>query len=120
MIRTKYLYKCKQKHKMQKGASQMKSQEERLRQLHARAAELTEQKERRTLNALRAVSVFLFVCLAGVISVFSGLQNAGGPESFTGSSLVDSSVGGYVLVAVLAFAAAVVITVICMKKKDKK
>lgn len=98
----------------------MKSQEERLRQLHARAAELTEQKERRTLNALRAVSVFLFVCLAGVISVFGGLQNTAGPESYAGSSLLDSSVGGYVLVAVLAFAAAVVITVLCMKNKNKE
>ena len=98
----------------------MRSQQERLEQLHIRAAELTEQKERRTLNALRAVSVFLFVCLAGVISVLGGFQNTGGPDDYTGSSLLDSSVGGYVLVAVLAFAAAIVITVICMKRKDKK
>ena len=98
----------------------MKSQQERLEQLHTRAAELKEQKERRTVNALKAVAVMLFVCLAGVMSVFSGLQNAARPENYTGSSLLDSSVGGYVLVAVMAFAAAVVITVICMKRKDRK
>ena len=98
----------------------MKSQQERLEQLHTRAAELKEQKERRTVNALKAVAVMLFVCLAGVMSVFSGLQNAARPENYTGSSLLDSNVGGYVLVAVMAFAAAVVITVICMKRKDRK
>ena len=98
----------------------MRSQEERLRQLHARAEELTEQKERRTLNALRAASVFLFVCLTGVISVLSGLQNEAGPEGYTGSSLLDSNAGGYVLVAVLSFAAAVLITVICIKRKKKE
>lgn len=103
-----------------KGTALMKSQDERLRQLHTRAAELTEQKERRALNALRAVSVLLFVCMTGMIAVFSGLQNIAGPEGYTGSSLLDSTAGGYVLVAVLSFAAAVVITVICMKRKQKK
>lgn len=98
----------------------MRSQQERLEQLHIRAVQLKEQKERRIMNTLKAVSVFLFVCLAGVISVLGGFQNTGGPDDYTGSSLLDSSVGGYVLVAVLAFAAAVVITVICMKRKDKK
>ena len=98
----------------------MRSQQERLEQLHTRAAELTAQKERRTLNALRAVSVFLFICLTGSVAVFSSLQNTAGPEGYTGSSLLDSSVGGYVLVAVLSFAAAVVITVLCIKRKNKE
>lgn len=98
----------------------MRSQQERLEQLHIRAAELKKQKERRTMNALKAVAVVLLICLAGVMSVFGGLQNTARPENYAGSSLLDSSVGGYVLVAVLAFAAAVVITVICMKRKDRK
>ena len=34
--------------------------------------------------------------------------------------VTDSNVGGYVLVAVLAFAAAVIITVICMKRNKKE
>ena len=98
----------------------MRSQQERLKQLHKRAAELNEQKERRTLNALRATSVFLFICLTGIISVFSGLQNPAGLEGYTGSSLLDVSTGGYVLTAVVAFAAAVVITVICFRFKNRK
>lgn len=72
------------------------------------------------MNALKAVAVVLFVCLSGAISAFGGLQNIAEPENYAGSSLLDSRVGGYVLVAVLAFAVAVVITVICMKRKDRK
>lgn len=98
----------------------MRSQQERLEQLHIRAAELTEQKERRTLNALRVVSVFLFACLIGSVSVLSGLHNTSISDGYTGASLLDSSTGGYVLVAVVSFALAVVITIICVRRKNNR
>ena len=38
---------------------------------------------------------------------------------FTGTSLLDANVGGYVLVGVLSFAAAVAITLLCIRLKNK-
>jgi len=53
------------------------------------------------------------VCICmGAIGTFAG-------AGFTGASLLDESAGGYVLVGVVSFILAVVLTVICIKVKDK-
>ena len=97
----------------------MKTKEERLEAVHAAAMEYRRKRDKQIISVL---SVFSFFILAGIIRIMTGLnglheslQNSG----FTGSSLLDSSVGGYVLVGVLSFAAAVIITVACIRYKRR-
>ena len=61
--------------------------------------------------------------LAGLFSIMAKInvsQQIINNDGYTGSSLLASEAGGYVLVGVLSFAAAVVITVFCMKLRSKK
>ena len=98
----------------------MKTDEERIRLLHSRAEELKRKKEEQRMAAWGSVSACLSVLLiilawkAGSIS--SPLLNC----SYMGSSMLGESAGGYVLVAVIAFLAGVMITVMIQRTRDHK
>ena len=97
----------------------MRTQEERIRQLHIRAAEMQRRAERRKITGLGSfcigVLALLLVCMA---QVNSSLQNAMNVD-IQGSSLLDESAGGYVLAAVLAFFAGVIITAMIYQRRRK-
>lgn len=92
----------------------MRADTERIALLHSRAQRLKDQK---MLRVWGSVSVCLFAALlAAIVKVdipFQSITNGG----FTGSSLLGESAGGYVLVAVISFIAAVCITVYCIRKR---
>jgi hypothetical protein len=97
----------------------MRTKQQRIELMHARAGEIRKQKTRQTMMAL---SVFSCVLLAGIIAVmkeFNGLHQQIENSGLTGSSLLDSGAGGYVLVGVVCFVAAVIITVVCIRLRDK-
>lgn len=48
------------------------------------------------------------------------VQNSMDTGQFTGTSMFDASVGGYVLVAVISFAVAVAVTLLCIRWKNKR
>ena len=84
-----------------------------------RTLERRRRREKRRIYRLSALCVALLVGLAGTlwaVTVGGGTQLSGGAF---GSMLLYEDAGGYVLVGVIAFSVAVVITVLCMKYKAK-
>lgn len=93
---------------------QMRSNEERIILLHAKADRLQDLKMMRIYGT---VSMLLLGILMGIMAKihvpFEVVQSSG----FTGSSLFGDEAGAYVLVAVISFVAAVGITVYFMRKE---
>ena len=84
-----------------------------------RARENTRRRQRREAISLSAACMLLFAVLtqaADVVAV-QGQTAAGGAF---GAMLLREDVGGYVLVAVASFAAAVVITALCFHLRKKE
>ena len=85
----------------------------RTRQLRRRA------REKRAIGALSALCAALVAALAGTISALTQASPAAGPGMY-GSMLLYQNAGGYVLVGVASFTAAVVITALCMKYRNRE
>ncbi len=77
-------------------------------------------QEKRALYSLSALCLLLFISLVGTIGAFTGSKHSAALSVY-GSILLHEEVGGYVLVGVISFTAAVIITVLCSKyrKRDK-
>ena len=75
-------------------------------------------QEARALCGLSALCLFLAVSLFGTIGAFTGSGHSAA-LSIYGSILLHEDVGGYVLVGVISFTAAVVITVLCIKYRKQ-
>lgn len=76
-------------------------------------------RERHLLYGLSALCLLLFVSLAGVIGAASGYGHCAS-LSLYGSILLYKDAGGYVLVGILSFTAAVIITVFCIRYRKRK
>ena len=83
-----------------------------------RGRQLRRKRERQGVYRMLALSTVLCVSLIGAIGTTTGL---GEPaiHGMYGSMLLRENVGGYVLVGVITFAVAVVITVLCIRYKEK-
>ena len=98
----------------------MKSNEERIRLMHLKTHDIQKKRDGLALFASGAICSALFIALFFVAAGFYGQSSVYTDETFTGSSLLSNSVGGYVLVAVIAFMCGAVITVIVKRQKNKK
>lgn len=87
--------------------------------VHARMADLCHQRERRRAALTGAVSGALGVALVFAINDMGGLQHNAVTAGYEGASLLSDSVGGYVLAAVGAFMVGVVVTVLCIRSRNK-
>ena len=92
----------------------MRTDEERIAILHKRAEKLEAQKKMRLWGS--ASGALLILLLAVIVKIDVPLQSIL-DGSMACSSLLGESAGGYVLVAVVSFAAAVCITVYCLRKR---
>ena len=92
----------------------MRTDEERIAILHKRAEKLEAQKKMCLGGS--ASGALLILLLAVIVKIDVPLQSIL-DGSMAGSSLLGESAGGYVLVAVVSFAAAVCITVYCLRKR---
>ncbi len=98
----------------------MKSNEERIELMHKKAKKLQYERNRRLMIGSAIVGAMLFAVLI-VSSVVFNVQIEGTAETtFAASSLFSYSLGGYVMVAVIAFMIGVVITVILKKHTKRK
>lgn len=97
----------------------MRTAEEQLRRMHMRAAEIKRQEDRSRLRALGSLSGVLLVCLIAVLQQLQSLHHEILTGQSTGSSLLDESAGGYVLAAVIAFLAGVIITAVIYKHRNR-
>lgn len=93
--------------------------EEKLNRMHQRAAEIKRQEDRSRLRALGSLSGVLLVCLVVVLQQLQSLHHEMLMGQSTGSSLLDESAGGYVLAAVIAFIAGVIITTVIYKNRNR-
>ncbi len=98
----------------------MRSTEERISLMHRRTEELQKRHEKRILIGMGSVSALLGLILLVVTVVSVGAPGAITDAAMAGTSMLADSVGGYVMVAVISFIAAVVITATCLKKRRGK
>ena len=84
-----------------------------------RVRENTRRRQRREAISLSAACMLLFAALMQAAGTVVG---PGQPEAWGvfGAMLLREDAGGYVLVAVVSFAAAVVITALCFRLKSKE
>lgn len=75
-------------------------------------------QNKRALCGLSALCLLLPVSLAGTIGAFTGSGHSA-TLSMYGSILLHEDAGGYVLVGVMSFAAAAVITLLCIRSREK-
>lgn len=96
------------------------SPEEAAREIEKRAALLRRRRERRKIAALFTLTSALLTAL-----VFSVEAQNGGPAAVWtsgagyGSILLAEGAGGYVLAGVIAFAAGVTVTMLCIRRRGK-
>ncbi len=97
----------------------MKTSEQRVAAMHKRTEELSRRREKDILFLTAACSCILLVVLVPVTAALGGLTAEGPGSGFTAASLLGESAGGYILAALGAFMAGVIITVICVKMRDR-
>ena len=84
-----------------------------------RVRENTRRRQRRGIYGLSAMCMLLFAVLMQAAGTVVG---PGQPEAWGvfGAMLLREDAGGYVLVAVVSFAAAVVITALCFRLRNRE
>ena len=84
-----------------------------------RVRENTRRRQRREIGGLSAVCLLLF---AALMQTAGTVIAPGQPEAWGvfGAMLLREDAGGYVLVAVVSFAAAVVITALCFQLRKRE
>ena len=93
--------------------------EEKVSSLHKRMNTMRRKKEHQKTSAIGALNIGLSACLLFLL-FRKGTAQFGGPAGmYSGSTLLFEGAGGYVLVAVIAFTAAVITTVLCMRYQNK-
>ena len=97
----------------------MRSAEERLARMHERAAVIKKQEDKSRLRILGSLSAGLMICLVFVTQQLQSMHQEIYTGQAAGTSLLDDSVGGYVLAAVIAFIAGVVITAVIYRYRNK-
>ena len=84
-----------------------------------RVRENTRRRQRRGIYGLSAMCMLLFAVLMQAVGTVAG---PGQPEAWGvfGAMLLREDAGGYVLVAVVSFAAAVAITALCFRLRNRE
>ena len=91
--------------------------EERVASLHCRVDALRRARERNRTTALGATCCVL---AAGLVALLAddGMGHSGGTAGvYAGATILFEEAGGYVLAAVSAFMAGVVVTVTCLRRR---
>ena len=97
----------------------MMTNEERIQTLHARMAGLQQARERRKTGAIGVSCIGLAFCL--LLMVFDGGMHAGGAVSlYSGATMLFEGAGPYVLIAIVAFMAGVIVTAALIRNRKKE
>lgn len=91
---------------------------ERVRQVQLRVVELRRKRENRLLGGFSSLCAVLVFSLIGTIGAMIGGEHNSLVPGLYGSMLLYEDAGGYILTAVISFAAAVVITVLCIRHRN--
>ena len=93
----------------------IRSTDEMLQEVRQRTEKIKNKRRHQQISMLSGVLTVLVVGLIGVIASFSRVGAAGQTSSVYGAFLISTSTGGYILVAILAFAAGIIITKLIQK-----
>lgn len=97
----------------------MMTAEERVAALHARMDAMQRAQERRKTQYYGAGSAALFICLLVMIFGGSAGHLGGIAALYSGATMLFENAGAYVLAAVLAFMAGVLLTVFLLRSRKK-
>ena len=97
----------------------MRTNEEVIRAVHMRAEKIRQRQERQHMLFAGSAGVILGGLLLFIILRVDGLQHEVIATGYAGTSLLTDSTGGFVLAAVLAFMAGVVVMVIIQAWRKK-
>jgi len=92
---------------------------ERVRRAKRTARQLIRKQEQKALRRLGTLCAALALALTGALTHFTG-GVPGAVQDAYGATLLSESAGGYVLVGVAAFVAAVVLTIVCMRLHEQE
>ena len=98
----------------------MRTPEERVLAVHARMDALRRARERRKTGILGMGGALLALCLLLVIGAARALHPGGTAGLYSGATMLFENAGSYVLVAVLAFMAGVVITAVLLRRRFRR
>ncbi len=97
----------------------MRTAQERINVLHERARALRRRRQQSALTLLGAVCGILLICLTGEVMTLDHVHTGVSPGMYTGATMLFESAGGYVLVAVIAFAVGAVITSVLVRRRQQ-
>lgn len=97
----------------------MRTAEQRASAVHKRTEELRRRREKDMLFLTGLCSCILLAVLIPVIAGLTGPSAESFNDVFTGASLLDPGVGGYVMAAVLAFMSGVIVTIAIIRGNQK-
>ncbi len=107
--------------KKRKGVDiSMMTASKRIEVMHERARLIRHARDKTINRILGTVSALILTGIIVLSVMLGGGLHKISDVGETGSSLLYEGVGGYVLVAVTSFMAAVVITVLCIKRNKKR
>lgn len=91
----------------------------RVARVKVRVRQLRRRREKRAIGALSALCLLLAASLVRALSAVTG----GAPameQGMYGTMLLYDGAGGYVLVGVVSFTVAVIVTALCMKYRNRE
>ena len=91
----------------------------RVKLVKKRVRENTRRRQRRGVRGLAAACMLLFAALMQTAGMVIGQGQTAARGAF-GAMLLREDAGGYVLVGVAAFAAAVVLTICCVRQHERE
>lgn len=91
----------------------------RMELVKRRVREMNRRKQRRGIYSLSAVCMLLLAALLQAAGMVLG-QGQPAAQGIFGAMLLREDAGGYVLLGVMSFAAAVVLTVVCIRLRDRE
>ena len=94
--------------------------EERVQSLHMRMDALRRVRERRKTGAIGAASVVLTLCLMLLVFSGGGTHLSGTAGLYSGATMLFEDAGAYVLIALIAFMAGVIVTVVLIRNRKKE
>ena len=81
--------------------------------------EIIYRRKRRNVGLLAVLTTLTVVALAAVLYENVSFEAIDGGYSSFGSLMLPDEAGGYIVVGVICFIVAVIITLICVRKKNK-
>ncbi|MCR5332242.1 MAG: hypothetical protein K6E62_13820 [Lachnospiraceae bacterium] len=96
------------------------SLDEAVAKIGERKKELIRRKNRRDIGILSSLTVLTVFALAIVMYRYIGFTAIDAGSSAYGSFMLPDEAGGYILVGVLCFVAAVIITLLCIRYASGK